>query len=144
MACGNNHVTRDFLTSTPAPVSQLIGAREEFRAPQQMPTGRFEVLVDEGLRAATKGTPQGMAMSDRHVHVVYNTNVAGVRNPTGMVTVTVTDRSNSDEFSRPRSGDPKKGHVEETLFLRPPAPGRVEAEVRRAVDLLRSRARGSR
>jgi hypothetical protein len=108
-----------------------------------MPVGRAEFFIDENGHSAAKGTPQAKQIDyNRHVHVAYNANTKQGGKPTGLVTVTITDRSNRDDFRSPRSGNPKKGHAEETIFLRPQAPARIEAEVRRAVDVLRSRTRG--
>lgn len=145
MACGNNHVSRDHLSSQPARVAQQIARPSHFQALKQQPGGRVEFFVDEAGRAAAKGTPQaGQIDRDRHVHVAYNANPPKNGKPTGLVTVTITDRSNAEDFRRPRTGNQSKGHFEETIFLRPQSPERIEAEVRRAVEVLRSRIRGSR
>jgi len=149
MACGNNHVSRGYLSSQPAPVAprlglpgQRLGPPGQFAAPRSFPSGAVEFFVDEQGRAARKGTAQAAQVDrQRHVHVKYNADT------TGTVMVQVTDRTQPNALDHLHStpSDPKKGgHHELTLFLRPQSPERIESEVRRAVEMLRSRSRGCR
>ncbi|GHG60801.1 hypothetical protein GCM10012320_35520 [Sinomonas cellulolyticus] len=148
MACGNNHVSRAALQSQPTPVSQQLPSLENFQALPQHPSKKVQFFVDEDGRADTSKRPgERVIDQSRHVHVVYNATTNGKDGPpqpqpTGLITVTVTDRSNADDIRDPRTGNSKKGHVEETIFLRPQSPERIEAEVSRAVEVLRSRNRG--
>lgn len=137
-------MSRQYLSSQPRPVSQQIAQPARFKAPQQTPPGRVEFFVNEEGRADVPRPAQERVIdTERHIHVVYNANTRSGGEATGLVTVTVTDRTNNDDFRSPRTGDSKKGHVEETIFLRPQSPQRIEAEVHRAVEALRARSRGA-
>ena len=148
MACGNNHVSRDYLSSQPTPVSQQVGSPGQFHAPRSVPSGKVHFFVDEHGRAAAKGTAQASQIDrERHVHVVYNADTREGSAPTGVVMIQVTDRTQPtalDHLHQTPADPEKGGHHELTVFLRPQSPERIEAEVQRAVTLLRSRARGDR
>jgi len=153
MACGNNHVSRDYLSSQPAPISQRVPPPGQFQAPKHPPGGRVDFFVDESGRAAAKGTVRAQQIDfDRHVHVVYNADTRKGGKPTGAVMIQVTDRSQPHSLSylhqtlprRREDGRVQDAPQEVTVFLRPQTPAKIEAEVRRAVDVLKSRARGSR
>ncbi len=147
MACGNNHVSRDYLSSQPVSIGKAIAAPDRFKALKSMPGTRVNVYVDEHGRSG--GNKSAPAEGPRHVHVVYNAEMSRKKGsaPTGMVMVQVTDRTQStamDHLQWTPSNPMKGGHHEMTLFLRPQSPERIEAEVTRAVAILKSRARGDR
>lgn len=145
VACGNNSVGREQLSSPPTSVAQKLGARAinpaaRFAAPAVMPAERVSVLVTESGHASKKVGP-------RHVHVVYNLDSKDAGPPTGVVMVQVTDRTQptaADHLHHTPSNPRQGGHHEVTLFLRPQSPERIEAEVQRARDILKSRAPGDR
>ena len=125
MACGNNHVSREHLSSQPVSIGKAIATPDRFKALKSMPGTRV------------------------NVHIVYDAEMSNKKGsaPTGLVMVQVTDRTQATAMDHLQSTplDPKKGgHHEMTLFLRPQSPERIEAEVTRAVSILQSRARGDR
>lgn len=153
MACGNNHVSRAYLSSPPTPVVQALGAlavepevtARPFVPLPRMPISRQDTYVDQhgiATRTAAEGDRH------RHVHVVYNfqPNIAppGSTGPTGMVLVQVTDRTYDEQFGvlpgneLDRRGN-TRGHHEATLFIRPPSPEKLDQTVSEAVAILHSR-----
>ena len=147
MACGNNHVSREHLSSQPVSIGKAIATPDRFKALKSMPGTRVNVYVDEHGRSG--GSKSAQAEGPRHVHIVYNAEMSNKKGsaPTGLVMVQVTDRTQATAMDHLQSTplDPKKGgHHEMTLFLRPQSPERIEAEGTRAVSILQSRARGDR
>lgn len=144
MACGNNHVSRGNLQSQPVSVPQQLSRLGSFESLKENRSQKTQFYVDEtGRTDVPRPKDERVIDEKRHVHVVYNaTTHRDQAEPTGLITVTVTDRSNPDDFRHPRTGNSTKGHVEETIFLRAQSPERIETEVNRAVEVLRSRTRG--
>ena len=142
MACGNNHITRDYLKSQPEPVALPM------YPPSDQKSHAF--VFDDG-RVATTSNPDGARDYDkhRHVHVIYNADDVA-----GRVMVQVTDRtipgqmdlpakSSWDEFSQGKAprGTERQGHHELTVFFRQPSQRELNEAVEDARTAMNSRAR---
>lgn len=127
MACGNNKITRSYLSSPPTSVVADLGriAVNKRRLDEFiLPNGGDQKLASSAERKRHEG---------RHVHVVrYHDN-----DPT-QVLVQVTDKGNREGS---RDG---RGHHEFVLFLRNPPRHDVDKAVAQMLAALNSRRRGAR
>lgn len=148
MACGNNKITRSYLSSDPTSLAAKLGALAVSRATA---TNMLETLSQALGMAARRGSDASQALPKfvlstgqrtdrtrgtgdylRHVHVIPQPSQGG------QLLVQVTDRTNKD------SSRDKRGHHDFVLFLRDPATGQIDRAIDEMVAAMNARATGRR
>jgi hypothetical protein len=148
MACGNNKVSRAYLSSPPTSVGQRLGATavggQLGSTPGlasvlgQQATKRVQIVEAAERVAGRKDTYVGERGPDRdrHVHVVHgHREHRGSEPDSRVVLVQVTDRTQSKSLGT-------GGHHEFVLFLQNPDARRVESAISDMLRAMKSRPRG--
>lgn len=148
MACGNNKISRSYLSSNPTNLAATIGSmavsgavEAERRSPLSRALGQAAVRAADAAQAQPKyvlstgertNRTHGREAWLRHVHVIPQPRDGG------KLLVQVTDRTNK---ASSRDG---AGHHDFVLFLRDAAPGHIDRAINEMVAAMNARPKGRR
>jgi hypothetical protein len=148
VACGNNKISRSYLSSDPTNLGATIGSLAVSRAAAaarrsalSQALGHAAVRAPDAARAQPKYVLSTGERTDRthgreawlrHVHVIPQPRDGG------KLLVQVTDRTNKESS---RDG---AGHHDFVLFLRDPAPGYIDRAINEMVTAMNARPKGRR